>query len=132
MTGHADLGSYYSRFVPSEEVGCPCSEDLQTRERVLLACTIHDDHCHPLGETDQDRNIPKLLGTRGANIDSCIWKVPSFEGSLCMKERRIQAVIYHNVLPERILVLASIAVSAQQVRAAGCMRGPVLLIRAAT
>ena len=68
MSGHAHLGSYYSRFVPSEEVGCPCGEDLQTREHVLHACTIHDVHRHLLGETDQDRNTPKLLGTSDGNL----------------------------------------------------------------
>jgi hypothetical protein len=68
MTGHAPLGSYYSQFVPMEEVGCPCGEDFQTRDHVLHVCALFASHRHLLGVTDQDRNTPKLLGTAEGNL----------------------------------------------------------------
>ncbi|KAJ3738285.1 hypothetical protein EV360DRAFT_2280, partial [Lentinula raphanica] len=37
-TGHAFLGEYYSKFVPNENIDCPCGERLQTREHVLREC----------------------------------------------------------------------------------------------
>jgi hypothetical protein len=67
MTGHAHIGSYYAKFVPDEEVNCPCGEDLQTCEHVLQACELHEGHHHLLGDTDQDCNTAKLLGTMDGN-----------------------------------------------------------------
>ncbi|KAJ3759891.1 hypothetical protein EV360DRAFT_40953 [Lentinula raphanica] len=37
-TGHAFVGKYYSKFVPGENVDCPCGEALQTREHILREC----------------------------------------------------------------------------------------------
>jgi len=68
MTGHAHLGSYYSKFVPAEDVGCPCGEDIQTREHILHACVLHDEYRYLLGETDQDRSTRKVLGTPDGNL----------------------------------------------------------------
>jgi len=68
MTGHAHIGSYYAKFVLDEEVNCPCGEDLQTREHVLQSCMLHEGHRHLLGDTDQDHNTAKLLGTMDGNV----------------------------------------------------------------
>jgi hypothetical protein len=47
-TGHGHLGEYYSRFVPSESVDCPCGEPVQTREHIICECPKHEDHRHIL------------------------------------------------------------------------------------
>ncbi|KAF8595036.1 hypothetical protein BDV93DRAFT_404767, partial [Ceratobasidium sp. AG-I] len=39
IIGHGFFGEYYSRFVPSEEVGCQCEgSPLQTSRHLLLDC----------------------------------------------------------------------------------------------
>lgn len=63
-TGHAHIGSYYSRFVPTESTECPCGEQLQTREHILHECTLYDRYRHLLGDKDEDRAIDILMGTR--------------------------------------------------------------------
>lgn len=42
-TGHAFTGEYYSRFVPTEDVACPCGTHLQTRKHILLECPRYED-----------------------------------------------------------------------------------------
>ncbi|KAF8599122.1 hypothetical protein BDV93DRAFT_592225, partial [Ceratobasidium sp. AG-I] len=43
ILGHGFFGEYYSRFVPSEEVGCQCEgAPFQTLRHVLLDCPLHD------------------------------------------------------------------------------------------
>ncbi|PBK59867.1 hypothetical protein ARMSODRAFT_847147, partial [Armillaria solidipes] len=37
-TGHGYIGEYYSQFVPSENVNCPCGEAYQTREHIICKC----------------------------------------------------------------------------------------------
>ncbi|KAG5642846.1 hypothetical protein DXG03_002052 [Asterophora parasitica] len=34
-TRHAFIGEYYAKFVPTNEIGCPCGKELQTREHVI-------------------------------------------------------------------------------------------------
>ena len=41
-TGHAHIGEYYSRFVPSELTDCVCGANPQTREHILKECTRHE------------------------------------------------------------------------------------------
>ena len=41
-TGHAHIGAYYSRFVPTEPVECPCGEARQTRNHILLECEQYE------------------------------------------------------------------------------------------
>ena len=44
-TGHAHIGSYYSRIVPMEATYCPCGDALQSRRHILQECetTIDSD-----------------------------------------------------------------------------------------
>ena len=48
-TGHAHTGEYYRRFVPSQEIDCPCGAEIQTRQHITLQCRIHHQHRHTLG-----------------------------------------------------------------------------------
>jgi hypothetical protein len=53
-TGHAHIGSYYSRFVPTEPVECPCGEANQTRNHILIDCDRYERFQHLLGQHDED------------------------------------------------------------------------------
>ena len=62
-TGHAHIGAYYSRFVPTEPVECPCGEARQTRNHILLECERYERFRHILGQHNEDRALDTLLGT---------------------------------------------------------------------
>ena len=62
-TGHAHTGAYYSCFVPTEPVECPCGEARQTRNHILLECEQYEQFRHLLGQHDEDRALDTLLGT---------------------------------------------------------------------
>ncbi|KAJ7679795.1 hypothetical protein B0H14DRAFT_2175015, partial [Mycena olivaceomarginata] len=36
--GHCYSGEYYSQFVPSESIDCPCGEAFQIREHIIREC----------------------------------------------------------------------------------------------
>ncbi|KAJ6527368.1 hypothetical protein B0H10DRAFT_2155546 [Mycena sp. CBHHK59/15] len=55
---------YYSRFVPSENVNCPCGEAHQTREHILRVCPRYEDHRHLLRDVSRDISLPEILGTK--------------------------------------------------------------------
>ncbi|KAF7350488.1 RnaseH domain transposon factor [Mycena venus] len=62
--GHCFSGEYYNRFVPSENVNCPCGEELQTREHILRTCPRYEDHRHLLRSVSRDISLPEILGTK--------------------------------------------------------------------
>ncbi|KAF5378148.1 hypothetical protein D9615_007630 [Tricholomella constricta] len=43
-TRHAFIGEYYSKFVPTEPIECPCGEEFQSREHIIKSCTKYDAH----------------------------------------------------------------------------------------
>lgn len=61
-TEHAHIGSYYSRFVPSEPTGCLCGHPVQTRGHILTDCTRYDRFRDLLGGDEEDRALDTLLG----------------------------------------------------------------------
>ncbi|KAF7343444.1 putative RNA-directed DNA polymerase from transposon BS [Mycena venus] len=62
--GHCFSGEYYSRFVPSENVNCPCGEEFQTHEHILRTCPRYEDHRHLLKSASRDISLPEILGTK--------------------------------------------------------------------
>jgi hypothetical protein len=42
LTGHAFLGEFYNRMIPSEKIDCECGEELQTRQHVLRDCPLFE------------------------------------------------------------------------------------------
>jgi hypothetical protein len=42
LTGHAFLGEFYNRMIPSESISCECGEELQTRQHVLRDCPLFE------------------------------------------------------------------------------------------
>lgn len=62
-TGHAFTGEYYSSFVPSEAVSCPCGERLQTREHILATCPTFESKRDALRSASEDLVITDILGT---------------------------------------------------------------------
>jgi ribonuclease HI len=65
-TGHGFTGEYYNKFVPSENISCPCDNGTyQTREHILLSCPLYRSK-RQLLEDDDGRitSLHDLLGTR--------------------------------------------------------------------
>ena len=50
-TGHAHTSEYYRRFVPSQEIDCPCGAEIQTQQHITLQCRIHHWHRHTLSHS---------------------------------------------------------------------------------
>ncbi|KAJ7048584.1 hypothetical protein C8F01DRAFT_1004247 [Mycena amicta] len=63
-TGHCFTGEYYARFVPSEDVDCPCGEPMQTREHIFCECPRYADHRHLLRKGSPHLSMPELVGTK--------------------------------------------------------------------
>lgn len=62
-TGHAHIGANYRRFLPDEPTECPCGEEFQTREHILLECERHTVHRRLLGNNANERQIPTFVST---------------------------------------------------------------------
>ncbi|KAJ7016215.1 hypothetical protein C8F04DRAFT_982495 [Mycena alexandri] len=62
--GHCFTGEYYSQFVPSEGIDCPCGEQFQTREHLLRECPQYEDQRHVLEAVSRDISLPEILGTK--------------------------------------------------------------------
>ncbi|KAJ3840660.1 hypothetical protein F5878DRAFT_522408, partial [Lentinula raphanica] len=62
-TGHAYIGEYYSKFVPSKNVDCPCGEARQTREHILRECPVYEDYRYILQKVSQDVCLADILGS---------------------------------------------------------------------
>jgi ribonuclease HI len=63
-TGHNYSGEYYAKFVPSENINCPCGEPLQTREHILRECPRYTAHRQILRDTSPRLFLPTLLGSK--------------------------------------------------------------------
>ena len=63
-TGHAHTGKYYKRFVPTQEIGCPCGTNLQTRQHITLECKAYSRHRNVLrtGHTEWGRLTGTIKG----------------------------------------------------------------------
>ncbi|KLO17112.1 hypothetical protein SCHPADRAFT_900900 [Schizopora paradoxa] len=62
-TGHAFIGEYYARFVPTEDPSCACGIFAQTREHVLRDCDYFEPHRHILYDFEPQFSISDLTGT---------------------------------------------------------------------
>jgi ribonuclease HI len=62
-TGHAFIGEYYEKFVPTESIHCPCGEHRQTRDHILRSCTKYAAHRHILIKASPGIYLPDILGT---------------------------------------------------------------------
>ena len=61
-TGHAHIGEYYKKFVPTENMGCACGTTTQTREHIIKQCKRHTRHRHTLGH-GRHAQLGRLMGT---------------------------------------------------------------------
>jgi hypothetical protein len=48
VTGHGNIKSYLYRFKIIEAPTCPCGDDNQTTEHILLECTLLNEHTERL------------------------------------------------------------------------------------
>jgi len=62
-TGHAHIGSYYDYFEIQEPKSCACGATLQTRNHILLECTIHNEHRHILADANGTTCLSDILAT---------------------------------------------------------------------
>lgn len=62
-TGHAFIGEYYSKFVPTETVRCRCGTAYQTRAHLLRECELYEDHRGILRDFSPQIVLPDVLGT---------------------------------------------------------------------
>lgn len=63
-TGHAFIGEYYKRFVPSEDTACGCGTDPQTRTHIIQECELYEGHRGVLRDAYPDLKMADILGTR--------------------------------------------------------------------
>ncbi|PBK87302.1 hypothetical protein ARMGADRAFT_939233, partial [Armillaria gallica] len=64
-TGHGYIGEYYSQFVPSENVDCPCGDAFQTREHIIRECPLYETRREELRKASRSLYLPDiLLGTK--------------------------------------------------------------------
>ena len=64
-TGHAFIGEYYRRFVPTEETACLCGQDPQTRYHILKECVLYRRWSREIIDMQlgEDWRMADLLGT---------------------------------------------------------------------
>ncbi|KAG6833110.1 hypothetical protein H0H87_011218 [Tephrocybe sp. NHM501043] len=62
-TNHAFIGEYYSKFVPSEPIGCPCGGWLQTREHIIKDCPRYEEKRQLFRDVDEEIELKTRLGT---------------------------------------------------------------------
>ncbi|KAG7447139.1 uncharacterized protein BT62DRAFT_1004717, partial [Guyanagaster necrorhizus] len=55
---------YYSQFVPSKNVDCPCGELFQTREHILRECPLYEEQRGILRNVSRTIYLPDILGTK--------------------------------------------------------------------
>ena len=60
---HGFFGEYYSRFVPTEDVDCPCGELIQTLQHVLYDCPLHNEARTRMYEVSGPLHPSCLFGT---------------------------------------------------------------------
>ena len=63
-TGHAFLGEYYNKHVPTEDRSCPCGEPIQTRDHILASCPAYENHRNILKVASEDIITSDILGTK--------------------------------------------------------------------
>jgi hypothetical protein len=63
--GHGFFGEYYHRFVPSEDISCPCGEaQVQTIKHVLADCSLFDEARQPLRRASSFFSLPVLFNSK--------------------------------------------------------------------
>ncbi len=74
-TGHAHMGEYYRRFVPTQDIECPCGVQVQMRQHITLDKMIEFIKCSKAFDksaTTQTNNPPdhrRGAGMRQATTD---------------------------------------------------------------
>jgi hypothetical protein len=59
VTGHGNIKSYLHRFKIIDAPGCPCGNDIQTTEHILLECAIlHEERESLIASVAEDNSWP--------------------------------------------------------------------------
>ena len=62
--GHAFMGEYYNKHVPTEDRTCPCGDPLQSRDHILTACPTYENQRQALKDASEDLVTSDILGTK--------------------------------------------------------------------
>jgi ribonuclease HI len=62
-TNHSYTGEFRRRFFPEEDFSCPCGEEFQSREHIIVHCPMHEHKRDILREVSRDIWLPSILGT---------------------------------------------------------------------
>ncbi|KIK54078.1 hypothetical protein GYMLUDRAFT_128870, partial [Collybiopsis luxurians FD-317 M1] len=62
-TGHGYIGEYYSKFVPSKNIDCPCGEHFQTRKHILRECPQYEQDRYLLCKVSDTISLATILGS---------------------------------------------------------------------
>ncbi|KAE9407949.1 hypothetical protein BT96DRAFT_808762, partial [Gymnopus androsaceus JB14] len=63
QTGHGYIGKYFSKFVPTKNIDCPCGKELQTCKHILRSCPRYKNSCDILQKVSLDICLADILGT---------------------------------------------------------------------
>jgi ribonuclease HI len=63
-TNHGYTGEYQRRFLPQEDPSCPCGEEFQSREHIIVHCTLHEHSRKKLRKVSRDVWLPTILGIK--------------------------------------------------------------------
>ena len=63
-TNHSYTGEFRHRFFPEEDFSCPCGEEFQTREHILIHCPIHEHKRKVLRKVSTYIWLPSILSTK--------------------------------------------------------------------
>ena len=60
-TNHGYTGEFRRHFLPQEEIRFPCGEELQSREHIIIHCTLHEGKREELRKISRDIWLPSIL-----------------------------------------------------------------------
>jgi len=63
-TGHGYFGDYYQSTVSSENISCPCGEEIQTRKHIIDTYPQYENHCQILCNVSNSIYMSDILGTK--------------------------------------------------------------------
>src|SRR5258708_23871372 len=66
-TGHAFIGQYYRRFVPTEAVDCSCGDPIETRLHILQECPPYEEGQNLLNNDEKQFRLAQSLGTHAGS-----------------------------------------------------------------
>ena len=79
-TGHAFMGEYYNKHVPTEDRSCPCGVPIQSCNHILTTCPTYEDQHQILKKASEDLVMSDILSTKDGieALISFLWATNAF------------------------------------------------------